>query len=523
MTRSKKHNHSAIDVILYARVSSKEQEREGFSISAQLKLLREYAAREGFVIEHEFVDAETAKSAGRSGFDEMVGFFRDNADTHRLLLVEKTDRLYRNFKDYVTIDELDLDIHLVKEGAVLGPNARSSEKFIHGIKVLMAKNYCDNLSEETKKGMREKARQGGWPGRAPHGYRNAEGTNGKRAIEPDPEFAPIIRGLFEWYATGDHSTREATQKLRDDGLVFRKSKGMLPKSTVHQILRNPFYMGEFNWSGERYQGVHEPLISRDLWQRVQDILTGRFAKRHRKAKHDFAFSRLIECGHCGGGMVGEIKKGKYIYYHCTGYKGKCPEPYTRQEVLEEKFGEVLRGLTFDNDILAWVTQALRESHVDEKQCHNEAIIRLQAEYNRLQNRIETAYEDKLDGRINVAYFDKKSAEWRTEQDRIQRIIKEHESANRTYYDEGVKLLELASRAHELFQKQEPKEKRRLLDFVLSNSSWANGELSVTYRQPFDIIAQAVARNDEEATSKGASLVDTEYWLRQTGSNRRPSD
>ncbi len=509
--------------VLYARVSSKEQEREGFSIDAQLRLLRDYAARQGYILDREFVDAETAKSAGRTSFGEMVAFFRSNADTHRILLVEKTDRLHRNFRDYVTIDELGLDIHLVKEGSVLSPDARSSEKMIHGIKVVMAKHYCDNLSEETKKGMKEKAEQGGWPGRAPLGYLNAEDENKKKVLEPDPDKAPMIRNLFEWYASGSYSTRDAAKKMRDDGLRFPKSKGLVPKSTIHQMLRNPIYMGDFIWKGKRYKGIHEPLVSAELWQRVQDILEGRFGKRARKTKHDFAFSRLIQCGHCGGGMVGEIKKGKYVYYHCTGYKGKCDEPYTRQEVLEEKFGEVLRGLTFDKEILAWVTQALRESHVDEKKCHNEAIARLQAEYTRLQDRIDTAYEDKLDGRIDAAYFDKRSGEWRDEQARLRAAMATHESANQTYLEEGVTLLELAHRAHELFQKQEPKEKRRLLDFVLSNSSWANGELSVTYRQPFDIIAEATARNDEEATVIGDPLVNTEIWLRQTGSNRRPSD
>lgn len=516
---SNKRKHA----VIYARVSSKEQEREGFSIPAQLKLLQDYARQNGFEVTQEFVDAETAKATGRTSFGKMVEFFRDNDKTHKVLLVEKTDRLHRNLKDYITIDDLNLDIHLVKEGTVIAPDAKSSEKFMHGIKVLMAKNYVDNLSEETKKGMQEKADQGGWPGRAPLGYRNVVGESGKKVIAPDPDTAPIILDLFEWFASGQHSTRDAAKKLRGDGLVFPKSKGLIPKSTVHQMLRNPIYMGNFIWKGKLYTGIHEPLVSPELWQRVQDILSGRFGNRARKTKHDFAFARLIQCGHCGGGMVGEIKKGKYIYYHCTGYKGKCPEPYTRQEVLEEKFAEVLRGLTFDKEILAWVTQALRESHVDEKKCHSDAIGRLQAEYNRLQNRIDTAYEDKLDGRIDAAYFDKKSGEWRAEQSRLRASMAQHENANQTYLEEGVTLLELSHRAHELFIKQDPKEKRRLLDFVLSNSSWANGELSVTYRQPFDIIAEATARNDERATSKGDSLVDIDIWLRQTGSNRRPSD
>jgi site-specific DNA recombinase len=119
----------------------------------------------------------------------MVAF----AKKHRgrlIVLVEKTDRLYRNLRDWVTMDELDVEIHLVKEAVVLSPESRSHEKFMHGIKVLMAKNYVDNLSEETRKGMIEKAKQGIWPSFAPLGYRNILGPDGKRTIEPDPRIRP---------------------------------------------------------------------------------------------------------------------------------------------------------------------------------------------------------------------------------------------------------------------------------------------------------------------------------------------
>ena len=119
----------------------------------------------------------------------------------RIVLVEKTDRLYRNLKDWVTLDELDLEIHFVKESVILSPDSRSSEKFMHGIKVLMAKNYIDNLSEETRKGMNEKAAQGYWPSRAPLGYRNVTGDDGRRSIELDSDYVALIRQLFEWYAT----------------------------------------------------------------------------------------------------------------------------------------------------------------------------------------------------------------------------------------------------------------------------------------------------------------------------------
>ena len=156
--------------VLYARVSSKEQEREGYSIPAQCKLLRSYASRHGYEIVQEFIDIETAKQSGRTNFTQMIGFLEEHPDV-RILLCEKTDRLYRNFKDYVTIDELDVTLVFVKEGSILNKHSRSHEKFIHGIKVLMAKNYIDNLSEETRKGLREKAEEGWYPGTAPLGYR----------------------------------------------------------------------------------------------------------------------------------------------------------------------------------------------------------------------------------------------------------------------------------------------------------------------------------------------------------------
>ncbi len=208
--------------VTYARVSSKEQEKEGFSIPAQQKLLQAYAANEGFRLVEAFVDVETARQTGRTAFGEMVAFLKAHPSI-RVLLVEKTDRLYRNLKDWVTVDELEVEIHFPKEGVVLSRESRSSEKFMHGIKVLMAKNYIDNLSEEARKGMQEKAEQGIWPTKCPLGYRNVTGADGKKIIAIDPEVAPIIAKLFEWYATGQYSMQEVSRMARDAGLVYRKA------------------------------------------------------------------------------------------------------------------------------------------------------------------------------------------------------------------------------------------------------------------------------------------------------------
>ena len=289
------------NAVVYARVSSKDQEREGFSIPAQLDLLRSYSAGRGFRIAQEFVDVETAKQAGRAAFGDMVSFARKHRG-RLAILVEKTDRLYRNLRDWVTMDELDVEIHLVKENVVLSPESRSHEKFMHGIKVLMAKNYIDNLSEETRKGMIEKAKQGIWPSFAPLGYVNVVGPDGKRTIAPDPIAAPIVTRLFERFVKGDVSIKG----LARDGIVLRGRR--LHPSLIHQILRKRIYTGDFDFDGTTYKGSHVPLVSRATWDRVQSILDGRTGHQSRQSKHQFTLTGLVHCGHCGCLMVGELKK-----------------------------------------------------------------------------------------------------------------------------------------------------------------------------------------------------------------------
>jgi len=276
-------------------VSSKEQEAEGFSIPAQIRLLREYAFNKGFVILREFEDVETAKASGRTHFNEMFAYLKGHHASCRTILAEKTDRLYRNPKDWVTLDDLDLEIHFVKENEIVSKNSRSSEKLMHGLKVLMAKNFIDNLAEETHKGMLEKARSGIYPSCAPVGYQNVAGPNGKRVIIPDPATEGIITELFARFSTGSYSLDGLVAELRGEGMTLRGHK--LHKSGAHQILRKRLYMGDFDWDGTTYPGTHEPLVTRESWQKVQELLDARAENKTRKGKYDFAFTGLVHCGH----------------------------------------------------------------------------------------------------------------------------------------------------------------------------------------------------------------------------------
>src|SRR5271167_3900191 len=197
-----------IPVCLYARVSSREQEREGYSIPAQRRLLIEYARALGFQIEYEFIDIESAKNPGRKEFTKMLRLLETD-ESIRIVLVEKTDRLYRNRTDSLAFEELiekrGVEVHLVKESRVIGKESRSQDKFMHDIHVAVAKNYVENLRDEVKKGMREKAQQGIYPGRAPFGYRN---NRADRTIHVHPENAQIATKIFELYASERYSLSE---------------------------------------------------------------------------------------------------------------------------------------------------------------------------------------------------------------------------------------------------------------------------------------------------------------------------
>src|SRR2546426_1664406 len=358
--------------VLYARVSSKEQEREGFSIPAQLKLLREYAFRNEFQLVMEFVDIETAKSPGRQNFVEMARFFAGNKERDcRVILVEKTDRLYRNFRDAVTLEDLDLEIHLVKEGQIISKDAKSQAKLIHGMQLVLARNYIENLREEVKKGMREKAEQGIYPGRAPFGYRN---NKAERTIEIHPANAQIITQIFELYASGKHSLSELRKAVRT------ATGKTISRAYLHTILTNPFYRGNFRWGGTLYRGVHDTFVSPDLYEHAQAVLRGHNKPKYRK--HEIAFRGLLRCAQDNCTITAELKKGKYVYYRCTGYRGKCATPRFTEAEMGQKLGEVLKDIHISDAILARLQESL--SH-DQDQLLEHAT----AQRNSLEQRLST--------------------------------------------------------------------------------------------------------------------------------------
>ncbi len=170
-------------------------------------------------------------------------------------------------------------------------------------------------------------------------------------------------------------------------------------------------------------------------------------------------------------------------------------------------------------MLEWVREALHASHSDERRQHEEAVERLKAEHKRLQARIDAMYIDKLDGKIGGEFYDRMASQWREEQTRCLRDIERHQEAEQSYMDEGVQILELAQTAQRLFERQTAREKRRLLNFVLSNCSWEDGEVVATFRQPFDLLAKTTAIAAQPAARVSGNSAKNEIWLGDLDSNQ----
>jgi site-specific DNA recombinase len=481
--------------LLYARVSSKDQEQEGYSIPAQLKMLREYARSHDMQILQEFVDVETAKATGRKQFGEMVRFLQKHS-TCKTLLVEKTDRLYRNFRDYVTLEELGIEIHLPKEGQVIGKNSKSQAKLVHGIQLVIAGNYIENLREEVKKGMREKAEQGIYPSRPPLGYRN---NKAERTIETNLETAPYVKRIFELYATGQYSLSKLRKQIRiETGQTYQKGY-------LHKLLKNPFYAGLFLWEGKTYKGTHDLLIPPSWWQEVQLVLKGHNRPKYRK--HDFPFSGLLTCAHDECRVTAERKKGKYTYYRCTGYRGKCALPYFREEELGMRLGQILKDIYIPDDVVACIQRSLQEdaqcSAVHRQTDRERLTQRLKA----VRGRLDQIYVDKLDGKVPEDFWERKTAEWRTEEGNVLLALQGLEQSSPDRMLNATRILELANKSYFLYLTQNPAEQGKLLKMVLSNCAVDAVSLYPTYRKPFDVIFER---------------AKTKEWCALRDSNSRPS-
>lgn len=527
MTQNKK-------AVLYARVSTKEQADEGYSLPSQVKLLKEYAFKKDIKIAKQFTISESASGKQiREKFSEMVDYVKDK--NIKIILVEKVDRLTRNFKDAILVNDwLEQDtsreVHFVKQNLVLHQNAKSHEKFQWDIHLVLARNYINNLSEEVKKGQLEKLKQGWYPCKPPLGYKTI-GEKGHKIHVQDKNTAHYIQKMYELYASGNYTTSKLVEIMYSEGLRSRAGK-RVEKSRTHDMLRDCFYCGKMTWNDIEYQGKHEPIISQDLWQKTQDILT-RENSGGKYRKHFYYLRGLVSCGVCDYGITAEKQKD-HIYYHCTGFDKTCNNrKYTQEHVLEDQLLKGFDKIQIKNQrLLNWVKKALKESHSDEMSYHNKCFNNLNKRYAQTQTRLDMLYDDKLDGKITPEFYDKKFKQYSEEQDAILVQLKKHKNSNINYFELGSLILEVASRSSEIFKKAQDEEKRELINLVFSNLSLNGEELRYSYKPAFKILANRAPTINSifepsklrlNKTKTGLSDPEIEPLLPEQDSNLRPID
>lgn len=462
--------------VTYVRVSSREQFDQGFSPEAQRVSLYDFARRNGFVIVKEFEDVETAKAAGRKSFQAMLEYVKKEGIKY--ILVEKTDRLHRNFQDYVLIEELtekyDVTLFLVKENNSIGRESKSGEKLMYGMRTLLAKNFIDNLREEVHKGVNIKIQHGEYPGLAPLGYKNIKDPyNSKHnVIGVDPLNRELMVKMFEYYATGRYSIQSLIERLQKEGLAANipTKSGKLFVSCVAKYLVNPFYIGKFLWKGKVHQGIHEPIVRLEVWQQVQTVLSHRSG--HSTKEHNvrpFVYRGIFSCGACKYTFTPEFKKGQYRYYHCTHY-AKCGQPWVTEEEIDSAAYTMLNVLKLGDTGFRYVTAALKKSFEEKRAWSTKAFDALVNEQSMLRKRMEVMYEDRLDGKITTDFYEKKTAQYSERIGEIETQLSKQTKDDVSYYDFGVRIIELAENADILMNNATPEEKMELMRYLLSNST-----------------------------------------------------
>jgi site-specific DNA recombinase len=246
-------------------------------------------------------------------------------------------------------------------------------------------------------------------------------------------------------------------------------------------------MGEFDWNGVRYQGAHTPLVSRELWESVQKILSGRAShRRHKRQRHHFTFSGLVHCGICAEGnkaflLVGEIKKGKYVYYRCEECKRRRRASYVGEQQIVEAYATAIAGFEIDNERLAAITTALEGK---DKQCNDSPqaeLARVRAELAALQRHLDVAYDDRLAGRISATYFNSRASVWLRQIELLADNVEQLEVRERSGDGHQPAKLELRQLSDLFRETKNPDDRRRIIETLHSNSFWKEGKLSVTWR------------------------------------------
>ncbi len=487
-------DHTA--TVILARVSSKGQEKEGYSLDSQYKLLSGYAANLDLRVVKVFQIAESAsKDQSRKVFREMMRFVNLKRSGIYNIVVEKADRYTRNFRDAVDLDDWlvadpNRKLHSVKENIVLHRDANSNVKYAWNVNIANAKKYVDNLREEAMKGWAEKLEQGWLPGVPPPGYMTIT-KNGKRIHVPNPNTQHAIKKVFSAYLEPSHSIITVTELMKSLGVCTRNGKPY-NKSKVQKMLHNPFYIGINRFNGKDYPGVQEVFITKDIFNKVQYKLGRRRPSRYRK--HDPVFKNVIRCVNCGGLVTWQLQKGRF-YGTCQRNSDACKgRKLLREDKLEQAVLEMLEQLMCPSpEIIRWVADTMRSQHQDEIKEKEDLCSSIKLQISRLSRMDEGLYDDKLAGDISPAKYLEKHEAFSKQREDLEKQLASIEKSFGNRLDQTLVLLELSQKAAEIYPKKTPSQKRLIITKLFKDLTFDNDSLSVEFTN----FTQAIANNVSE--------------------------
>ena len=460
----------------YVRVSTPRQGQQSTSLAEQTAAIERYSKTWKLEIVKRFEERETAAKTGRPIYLDMVRGLKRGAAAG--VIIHKIDRSARNLRDWAELGsliDLGIEVHFANESLDL--NSRGG-RLSADIQAVVASDYVRNLREETIKGIRGRIKQGFYPFPAPLGYKD---IGQAKAKEIDPVSGPLMREAYELYSTGNYSLITLTEEIYRLGLRNKKG-GKLSKNALHVCLRNPFYMGLLKLStlSEVYAGRHVPIVTKALFDKVQELFAGKGAKK--KVTHFFVYRRCIRCERCKNFLVGEHQKG-HVYYRC--HTPSCPQGSIREELVDHQLSEILKKIEFAPSELAFFEKEILKFQESEPKRIDERKRQIVAQIQLIASRLDRLADAYMDG-----VFDRETYSSKKEivvKERIELV--ENLNGLNAYSGENLErlreFLELAKSAYSSFKSAVGLERRQFVEIVSSNLFARDKVLSVKLNAPFD--------------------------------------
>lgn len=497
-----------MNCIIYLRVSTREQAESGYSIPAQREACVKYIQDKGWNLVDEYVDrGESARTADRPQLQEMLHRLKEDQAINAVL-VHKLDRLARNIEDHAGIRAIlrKAKAQLISVTENLEDSA--SGKLVEGILAAIAEFYSANLGMESKKGMLQKVKQGGWPHRAPVGYKNMRDKDGIAKVIPDEEQEILVKECFSLYATGDYSASELHQIVLKKGLRNRWTRKPLARSKIVEMLHNKFYIGKVVWQGVEYQGHHKPLISKELFDRVQEVFRLHDKAGERKRKHPHYLKGTVFCGGCKSKLSLQLAKGQYPYFYCLGrhQKNGCKQSYIPLPIAEKQIIELYKDIELPKNFVQKLTDKLqkelleRESfNVKKRQFLSRNIERLSSEREKL---LQAYYAEAIPLELLKKEQDRISTEIANLEAQLQTV-----SAKFDLFEEIIrKAVDMASNCAEAYKKASPKVRRMFNQAFFKKIYVKNKKVSgAKYTEPFDLLF-----NFDKSSNKDCLVASTGF-------------